>query len=114
MKRATGSPPLRRLSVKPGSGRNHIMNTDTELPNHEKPSSEVVTVSVNNNDVRLPEKKVTGLEIKQAAIAQGVNIELGFTLFRVTGSQQHQVRDRDDITVHEGEQFRCVRPDDNS
>jgi hypothetical protein len=87
---------------------------DIESHKQEKPSPEVITISVNGSPVRLAEKKVTGLEIKQAAIAQGVSIEINFTLFRVSGSQQHQVKDHEEITVHEGEQFRCIRADDNS
>ena len=49
-----------------------------------------------------------------AAIAQGVPIQLWFVLFRLTGHKQHPVRDDDKITVHDGEQFRCVDNDDNS
>lgn len=74
-----------------------------------------VTIQMNNtHTVKLPDKKTTGLEIKEASIAQGVPIQLGFVLFRLTGHQQHPVRDDDQITVHDGEEFRCVDNDDNS
>jgi len=73
-----------------------------------------VTILVNNHAVKLPEKEATGREFKEAAIAQGVPIQLGFVLFRVAGNKQHPVRDDDRITVHEHEQFRCVDTDDNS
>jgi hypothetical protein len=75
-----------------------------------------VTILMNNtHTVKLPDKRTTGLEIKEAAIAQGVPIQLGFVLFRLTaGHKQHPVRDDDKSTVHDGEEFRCVDNDDNS
>lgn len=74
----------------------------------------VVIVTVNNRQVTLPDHKTTGREIKEAAIAQGVAIQITFALFRLTGHQQHPVRDDDRVTVHNDEKFRCVDSDDNS
>ena len=37
-----------------------------------------VTILVNNHAVKLPDKEATGFEIKEAAIKQGVPIQLGF------------------------------------
>lgn len=78
------------------------------------PTANSVVILVNNRDVKLPTRKATGLEIKEAAIAQGVKIQVDFKLFRVTGSAQHPVLDTDEVTVHEGEKFHCVAGDDNS
>ncbi len=39
-----------------------------------------VTVKVNNKPVVISRRRVTGLQIKEAAIAQGVEIELDFIL----------------------------------
>lgn len=72
------------------------------------------SIQVNNRPVSLPDHKTTGLAIKQAAVAQGVAIKTSFALFRVTGHEEHQVRDDERITVHDGEQFKCVDDDDNS
>jgi hypothetical protein len=74
----------------------------------------VIILMNNTHNVTLPDKQTTGLGIKEAAIAQGVPIQLGFVLFRLTGHKQHPVRDDDKITVHDGEEFRCVDNDDNS
>ena len=90
------------------------MNTGIESGKDEHTRTDAVVIEVNLKPVRLPEHKVTGLQIKEAAIDQGLPIELGFALFRMTGSEQHRVRDRDEITVHAGEKFRCIKADDNS
>ncbi len=74
-----------------------------------------VTITVNFKPVDMPDNKATGLEIKQTAIAQGVNIQLDFVLFR---DKRHGRRDpiRDDETVelHRGDAFEAVPGDDNS
>lgn len=73
-----------------------------------------IAILVNHRGVKLATPKVTGRQIKEAAIAQGVPIQIDFKLFRVTGSTQHPVDDDEGVTVHEGQEFRCVAPDDNS
>ncbi len=73
------------------------------------------TVTVNNHPVVLPDNKVTGLQIKQVAIQQGVKIQEDFVLFRVRGSAPLEpIGDSQVLTVHKGEDFRAVDPDDNS
>jgi hypothetical protein len=73
-----------------------------------------VTVQVNNQPVVLPEHKMTGLEIKQTAIEQGVAIEVGFQLSGKHGNRYKVVGDTEQITVHKGQEFLAVAPDDNS
>jgi hypothetical protein len=93
------------------------MSESTQEPEkHDSPQHHPAVAIVMNNThtVKLPDKETTGLQIKEAAIAQGVPIQLGFVLFRLTGHEQHPVRDDEKITVHDGEQFRCVDNDDNS
>ena len=80
----------------------------------ENPHNETVTIKVNGQPVVLPDRKVTGQQIKGAAIAQGVAINPTSALFRITGQAQHPVRDDDEITVHDGQEFRAVDADDNS
>ncbi|MFJ5962016.1 multiubiquitin domain-containing protein [Pseudarthrobacter oxydans] len=72
-------------------------------------------VLINNHPVRLPKRRLTGAEIKAAAIAQGVQIDAGFQLWweRANGREQ-QVGDSDTITTKDGQNFTAVAPDDNS
>ena len=77
-------------------------------------SSHSVTVTINNQRVVLTERRMTGLEIKQAAIAQGVEIEVGFQLSVKRGNRYHVVADNEPVTIHKGQEFLAVAPDDNS
>jgi hypothetical protein len=75
-----------------------------------------VTVSVNRKPVTLESHRVTGLEIKQAAIAQGVEIELDFllTLEAFEGQPARTIDDDDVITVTKHSAFRANDGDDDS
>jgi hypothetical protein len=73
-----------------------------------------IRVTVNNQTVDVPEPEVTGLEIKQDAIDQGVQIQLNFPLSVKRGDRYVPVGDDEPIRVREGEQFLAVAPDDNS
>ncbi|OKH30522.1 hypothetical protein NIES2101_42280 [Calothrix sp. HK-06] len=75
----------------------------------------VITITVNERSVTFSKHKVTGLEIKQAAIKQCVAIQQDFVLFEVKcDSQLEQIGDCETITLHEGQRFRATAPDDNS
>ncbi len=78
--------------------------------------SGVITVKVNNRPVEFTKRKVTGLEFKQAAIAQKVPIDLGFVLYRVNadGGLGASIGDADMVVLKECDEFRCVATDDNS
>jgi hypothetical protein len=76
---------------------------------HEKPKK--VTVSVNGTDVAVLQK-VTGEQLKQAAIAAGVPIQADFILYKKDGTNYEPILDDKQITVHKAEQFRCVASDD--
>lgn len=72
-------------------------------------------VLVNNQPVRLPKRRLTGAEIKAAAIAQGVQIDGGFQLWWERGNgREQQVGDGETITTKDGQNFTAVAPDDNS
>ncbi|MGD0713131.1 MAG: multiubiquitin domain-containing protein [Gaiellaceae bacterium] len=75
-----------------------------------------VTVTVNRKPVTLEKHRVTGLEIKEAAIAQGVEIELDFLLTQ-EASEGHPARTIADdavITVTKHSKFRANDGDDDS
>ncbi|MFH9562684.1 multiubiquitin domain-containing protein [Streptomyces globisporus] len=74
-----------------------------------------VTVTVNNQPLILPGRELTGLEIKQAAIAQGLPIDIGFQLSVKRGNGRYEVIDDGErIRVHPNQEFLAVPPDDNS
>ncbi|MDD7814484.1 multiubiquitin domain-containing protein [Mycobacterium sp. CSUR Q5927] len=80
-----------------------------------KQHGQAVDIQLNNRSVRLPDHRVTGLEIKQAAIAQGVNIELDFVLSELRERRPAQViGDADVVTVTKNSRFTAVAGDDNS
>jgi len=81
----------------------------------EKDSPKAVTVKVNNQPVTFQDHKATGLEIKQTAIQQGVQIELNFNLFRVKGGGKlDPIKDNETVTLHPNEEFRATTADDDS
>jgi hypothetical protein len=73
-----------------------------------------VEVTVNGQPVTLADREVTGLEVKQAAIAQGVAIGLDFQLSVKHGNRYDVVGDSDTVKAHQGQEFLAVAPDDNS
>jgi Multiubiquitin len=74
-----------------------------------------VDVTVNSKSVSISAAKTTGLGIKQAAMAQGVQIELSFQLSEELPNRRKKIiGDSEQITVHENEKFIAVADDDNS
>lgn len=93
------------------------MNTGTseDLGTEHEQKSHSITITVNFKPVTLPTRRATGLEIKQAAIAQGVNIQLDFVLFRDKGhGRRDPIRDDETVELHRGDKFEAVPGDDNS
>ncbi len=79
------------------------MNQTTE----EKQKS--VTILVNNQAVEVPDREVTGLEIKRLA-----GVPDDFTLYRRRGSHLDEVADDETLKVHEHEEFVAVSGQDVS
>lgn len=74
-----------------------------------------VVVHVNEQPVRLADRRVSGLEIKQAAIDQGVEIELDFILVEeLKHAETRVVGDDDVVTVTNRSRFSANADDDNS
>lgn len=73
-----------------------------------------VEIRVNRAPVEVPDREVTGLEIKKAAIEQHVEIGLTFQLSVRHGGHYRVIGDTDTIRVHEHEEFIAVDRDDNS
>ena len=74
-----------------------------------------ITITVNFKPVTMPERHATGLDIKQAAITQGVHIQPDFVLFHDKGhGRRDPIRDDESVELHRGEKFEAVPGDDNS
>ncbi len=84
-----------------------------DAPEKGKPKS--IEIEVNSKPVLMEEKVVTGLEIKQAAIKQGVAIEANFVLQEeLPNGSVRIVGDGDQVKIHPHISFTAIRPDDNS
>lgn len=92
--------------------------TDKALPgpdDAQKNNAHDVTITVNSSPVVLPQGMYTGLQIKEAAIAQGANdVEIGFVLSVQRGNHYDVVGDTDSIQIHPNLDFVAVTGDDNS
>jgi len=74
-----------------------------------------INVKINSRPVTFSQEKVTGLEIKCAAIEQGVAIQKDFLLFEVQpNSRLKQIGNDESINLKEGQTFRVTADDDNS
>lgn len=75
-----------------------------------------VTVTVNKKPVRLHSHRVMGLEVKRAAIAQGVEIQEDFllTLEAHEGHPARTVDNDDTVTVTGDSEFSANDVDDDS
>jgi len=71
-------------------------------------------VTVNGQPVELDDRRITGLDIKRAAIAQGVAISENFQLSVKQGKHYDVVGDTDEVTARKDLEFLAVAPDDNS
>ena len=81
-----------------------------------RPQLHVITITVNNKPVMMTGPRHTGLEIKQAAIAQGVKIDVGFLLYEIRhgGQPNKLIDDGETVTITDHSEFHAVADDDNS
>jgi Multiubiquitin len=76
---------------------------------------DTVTVSVNEQPVKLHDHTATGAEIKTAAIAQSVHIQPNFVLQEeLPNGTSRIVGDTDKVHLREHLRFTAIAPDDNS
>ena len=78
-------------------------------------SAKLFEISVNRKPVKVEGPVVTGLEIKEASIKQGLPIELDFQLALVeAGGKERIVGNSDKVDVREFKTFFATASDDNS
>jgi hypothetical protein len=93
-----------------------MLQTSDQLDLQAKAGKDKVTVKVNRRPVKLESTTATGLDIKRAAIAQGVQIEEDF-LLTLEASKDHPARtiaDDETITVDKHSEFTANDSDDDS
>ena len=74
-----------------------------------------VEITVNERQVIVPDHDTTGLEIKKAAIAQGVAIKIDFILQQeLPQGGSRVIGDNDPVKVHPRDRFTAIDRDDNS
>jgi hypothetical protein len=89
--------------------------SESTIEQAERGHVHTITISVNNQPVHVQDKVLTGMEIKEAAIAQGVAIQLDFLLSEQLGNGHARiVGDSDEVRVHEHAKFTAIAGDDNS
>lgn len=75
----------------------------------------IVTIEVNGQKVDMPSGPATGLEIKEAAIKDGVNIQPSFVLqVQLPNGSAKIVGDGDKVVLSQHLMFTAIAPDDNS
>lgn len=74
-----------------------------------------VEIELNGKTVTMVGKEATGAQIKQAAIAQGVNIQGNFVLQQeLPNGTSAIIGDNDEVKLREHLRFTAIAPDDNS
>jgi hypothetical protein len=73
-----------------------------------------ITVTINNNPVHVPRHRLTALQLKEIAIAQHANIQLGFVLSRIKsdGSVGPAIPDNEILKLKQDNAFSCVDTED--
>lgn len=86
-----------------------------EKDHDDKHEDRLIQVFVNERPVLLEGKKHTGLDIKAAAVAQGVSIGPDFILSLERGHGHTEIiGDHERVTVKKGDRFLAIPNDDNS
>jgi len=74
-----------------------------------------IPIAVNNHHLVVHERRMTGAEIKAAAIAAGVQIQPTFTLMlKHHGRPSEVIGDSEVLVMKPGQRFSCLPADDNS
>ena len=89
-------------------------NSELHDHRHHKPNARV-EIHVNEKPVHLVGHRHTGLQIKQAAIAQDVKIEIDFLLYLLRHHQPNKpIADDEETHVTDESRFHAIADDDNS
>jgi len=90
-------------------------NEPVHPPNPQPLRPEKIEIFVNGKPVIVTKETLTGAQIKQAAIAQGVSIQPDFVLFEdLSNGKQVIIKDDQHVELHNGQKFEAITNDDNS
>jgi hypothetical protein len=96
-------------------GEEDMTHAAAEQAAHDGDHQHTVAVHVNNKPVYVPAPKVTGRQIKEAAISAGLPIQLDFVLSRELKDDRSEIiGDDEDLKVNKNSRFLAIAPDDNS
>ncbi len=97
------------------SDRSDEKDKDKEKDKEHGHDNRTVTISVNEQPVRLQGEVATGAQIKAAAIEQGVQIQQNFVLQEeLPNGTSRIVGDNDKVRLRNHLRFTALAPDDNS
>ncbi len=78
-------------------------------------AAHATVIAVNERPVPITGPRVTGIQIKSAAIAAGVPIQMDFLLTEeLANGRSRVIGDEDVVTVNRNSRFDAVSGDDNS
>lgn len=90
-------------------------NEDDKMGHDRSEEPKTITIEVNSYKVKMLEGPVTGLEIKEAAIKQNVEIQPNFVLHEeLPNGTGKIIGDDDKIQLRDYLSFTAITPDDNS
>lgn len=93
----------------------NVTNASSSVDKGPRPDRPEVKIEVNNQPITVQGPRLTAFEIKQAAIAQGVQIQPDFVLSELLSKGKSRiVGDDDTVTVKRNSKFRAIANDDNS
>jgi hypothetical protein len=92
------------------------MNAEIRNPEAVKvESASRITILVNGRNVTMPDRIVSGAEIKRAAIEQSVLIQPSFVLIEeLPNGTNKTIGDTDQVRIRQRSRFSAIAPDDNS
>lgn len=97
------------------SGKESQVAEDVKTAEDKAAEPKKVAIEVNGHKVEMLEGPASGLEIKEAAVKQGVGITVKFVLQQeMPNGTGKVIGDDDKVLIREHMSFTAIEPDDNS
>jgi hypothetical protein len=106
---------LCRVAISNSQGKENSVTSAAIKTSKPDADHQEFEISVNFKPVRMNVRTATGMQVKEAAITQGVNIRPDFVLIEDKGNGQRKIiGDSDEVHLHPGSKFEAIPHDDNS